>query len=239
MIRAVTFDFWDTLVSEDRGAMRGMHLDAWTAVLAGAGIEVPEDVLAEAFRENWLVFEQRWVDNAGQWTPHDATDFVCDYLGVESGDMREELVETFARVGERAPLYAAPDAASTLEALRDAGIALGIVCDVGLTGSPTLRQRLDGFGLLEFFDAWSFSDETGWFKPAAEAFGPALEGLGIEDPSQAAHVGDSKRTDIAGALALGMTAIRFAGFHDRADGEGPDAPIVLTRFDQIIGSLGI
>jgi putative hydrolase of the HAD superfamily len=239
VIRAITFDFWDTLVSEETGAMRRMQLDAWADVLADAGVEVPADVLAEAFRENWLVFEQRWVDNEGQWTPHDATDFICDHLGMESGDLREELVETFARVGERAPLVAAPDAAETLTALREAGIALGIVCDVGLTGSPTLRQRLDGFGLLEFFDAWAFSDETGWFKPAQEAFAPALEGLGIDDPAHAAHIGDSKRTDIAGALALGMSAIRFAGFYDRADGEGPEAPTVITHLAEIPATLGI
>ncbi|MEA2550718.1 MAG: putative hydrolase of the superfamily [Actinomycetota bacterium] len=239
MIRAVTFDFWDTLVSEEAGAMRGMQLDAWADVFVGAGIEVPADVLAAAFRENWLVFEQRWVDNEGQWTPHDATDFICDHLGMESSDLRDELVETFARVGERAPLVAARDAVETLTTLRGAGIGLGIVCDVGLTGSPTLRQRLEGFGLLEFFDAWAFSDETGWFKPAADAFAPALEGLGIEDPAHAAHIGDSKRTDIAGALALGMTAIRFAGFYDRADGEGPEASSVITHLAEIPGILGI
>jgi putative hydrolase of the HAD superfamily len=239
VIRAVTFDFWDTLVSEELGAMREMQLDAWAEVLTAAGIEVPTDVLAEAFRENWLVFEQRWVDNEGQWTPHDATDFICDHLGMESGDLREELAETWARVGARVPLVAAPGAAETLAALREAGVALGIVCDVGLTGSPTLRQRLDGFGLLGFFDAWAFSDETGWFKPAPEAFAPALEGLGIVDPAHAAHVGDSKRTDIAGALALGMTAIRFAGFYDRVDGEGPEAQLVITRLAEVPAALGI
>ena len=56
--------------------------------------------------------------------------------------------------------------------------ALGIVCDVGLTGSPILRARLEGFGLLGYFDAWSFSDETGWFKPAAGAFRAGARGAG-------------------------------------------------------------
>ena len=87
---------------------------------------------------------------------------------------------------------------------------LGIVCDVGLTDSATLRRRLEGFGLLGFFDAWSFSDETGWFKPAAEAFEPALAGLGV-DPADAAHVGDNERADVAGAKALGMVAVQYTG----------------------------
>jgi putative hydrolase of the HAD superfamily len=63
---------------------------------------------------------------------------------------------------------------------------------------------------LDFFDAWSFSDETGWFKPAAEAFRPTLEGLGVA-AVDAAHVGDNERTDIAGAKALGMVAVQYTG----------------------------
>lgn len=239
MIRAVTFDFWDTLVSEDMGGMRGLQIDAWMEVLGGGGIEVPREELAEAFNENWLVFEEHWHANDRQWTPEDSTDHICDLLGVRGDEVHDQLVDTFRRVGESAPLVAAEGAADTLGTLKEAGVALGIVCDVGLTAAVTLRQRLEWFGLLELFDAWAFSDETGWFKPAPQAFAPALDGLGIDDPSQAAHIGDSKRTDIAGAIGLGMTAIRFTGFHDRAEGVGPEAPIVLSAFHEIPGSLGL
>ena len=239
MIRAVTFDFWDTLVSEDMGAMRGLQIEAWLEVLDAGGIDVPREDLAEAFNENWLVFEDHWHTNDRQWTPEDSTGYICDLLGVRGDEVHDQLVDTFRCVGEAAPLVAAEGAAVTLGALKEAGVALGIVCDVGLTGAITLRQRLEWFGLLEFFDAWAFSDETGWFKPAPQAFAPALDGLGIDDPSEAAHIGDSKRTDIAGAIGLGMTAVRFAGFYDRAGGEGPEAPIVVSRFEEIPGSLAI
>jgi len=239
MIRAVTFDFWDTLVSEDMGAMRGLQIDAWLEVLDAGEIGVPREELAAAFNENWLLFEEHWHANDRQWTPEDSTSHICALLGVRGDEVHDQLVDTFRRVGEAAPLVAAEGAADTLGALKEAGVALGIVSDVGLTGAGTLRQRLEWFGLLEFFDAWAFSDETGWFKPAPQAFAPALDGLGIDDPSEAAHIGDSKRTDIAGAIGLGMTAIRFAGFHDRADGEGPEAPIVVSRFEEIPGSLAL
>ncbi|MEA2555410.1 MAG: putative hydrolase of the superfamily [Actinomycetota bacterium] len=239
MIRAVTFDFWDTLVSEDLGTMRDLQIDAWTEVLARAQIDAPREELVEAFNENWLQFEQHWHANDGQWTPEDSTDHICDLLKVRGDEIRDQLVDTFRQVGETAPLVAAEGAAETLGALKEAGVAIGIVCDVGLTRGVTLRHRLEWFGLLEFFDAWAFSDETGWFKPAPQAFAPALEGLGIEDPSQAAHIGDSKRTDIAGALALGMTAIRFTGFHDRVEGVGPEAQHVISGFEQILGCLAL
>ena len=44
---------------------------------------------------------------------------------------------------------------------------------------------------------------------------PALERLEVADPSRAAHVGDNRRTDVSGALGLGMTAVRYTGIADR------------------------
>jgi putative hydrolase of the HAD superfamily len=237
VIRAVTFDYWDTLVSDD-GSWRAAHVDDWMRILAGAGVEVPLDVLEAAFAENWAMFDDHWKANDRQWTPTDATDFICDYLGVEAASLRDELIDSYRVLGESGPLLMAEGVVDTLTALRAEGVRLGIVCDVGLTEGAVLRQRLEGMGLLSFFDAWAFSDETGWFKPAAQAFLPALEGLDIDDASQAAHIGDRKETDVAGALALGMTAIRFAGFQDRVDDEGPEASIVLSELVDLPGSLG-
>jgi putative hydrolase of the HAD superfamily len=243
MIRAVTFDFWDTLVGEHLGQMRGMQIDRWLEVLRTDDIAIPRPDLVVAFEENWREFERRWSANAGQHTASDATDFICARLGISpdgqgEGGIRNSLIDSFRLVGETAPLTPAPDLAPALRDLKRSGVRLGIVCDVGLTSSPTLRLRLERFGLLGFFDAWGFSDETGWFKPAREAFAPALEGLGVE-PEDTAHVGDSPRTDVAGALALGMTAIRYQGFVDRPPHDGPEANFVARSHSQIPGLLGL
>ena len=177
---AVTFDYWQTLVSERRGEMRAMQIDRWLTTLAAAGQPRTEVDLTGAFAANWEVFEERWRTNAGPWGAAASVGFVSEHLGLEmNDDLRAALIENFRIVGRTAELHPAPGVRACLEALKGAGCVLGIVCDVGLTDSPTLRARLDGFGLLDFFDAWSFSDETGWFKPAAEAFRPALEGLGV------------------------------------------------------------
>ena len=209
--RAVTFDYWQTLVSERRGEMRAMQIERWLATLTEAGQPRTEAALTDAFAANWAVFEERWRANAGSWGATDAVDYVGQRLDLTLADgLRERLIENFRIVGETAELHAAPGLADCLGALKAAGCVLGIVCDVGLTDSPTLRGRLAGFGLLDFFDAWSFSDETGWFKPAAEAFRPALDGLGVS-PADAAHIGDNERTDVAGAKALGMVAVQYTG----------------------------
>ena len=209
--RAVTFDYWQTLVSERRGEMRAMQIERWVATLSEAGQPRTEDELTDAFEANRAVFEDRWRTNDGPWGAAASVGFVAERLGlVLTDDLRTRLVENFRIVGETAELHPAPGVERCLRTLQEAGCVLGIVCDVGLTDSPTLRGRLEGFGLLRYFDAWSFSDETGWFKPAAQAFRPALDGLGVP-PEHAAHVGDNERTDVAGAKALGMVAVQYTG----------------------------
>ena len=240
MLEAVTFDFWDTLLHEELSAMRTGQLAAWEGLLVEAGHPTDPVALAAAFDENWIEFERCWELNAGPYTPEATTDFICGRIGIEpGGSLRAALIDAFREVGETVPLEAAPNAQTCLAALRDAGIRLAIVCDVGLVRSPTLRSRLDGFGLLQYFEAWSFSDETGWFKPAPEAFRPALEGLGVADPSRVAHVGDNLRTDAAGALALGMTAVRYTGLVDRADERLPEATHVIADLGDLPGVLRI
>ena len=110
--------------------------------------------------------------------------------------------------------------AETLAELRDRGVRLGIICDVGLTPSPVLRGWLDDHGVLELFDHWSFSDEVGWYKPAPQIFEHALAGLGGIAPGRAAHVGDLRRTDVGGAQAMGMMAVRYRGAYDDAGRPG-------------------
>ena len=76
-----------------------------------------------------------------------------------------------------------------------------------------LRDYLDEHGVLHHFDHWSFSDEVGVYKPHRAIFEHALAGLGVT-PDRAAHIGDLRRTDIAGALDMGMLALRYRGVHD-------------------------
>jgi putative hydrolase of the HAD superfamily len=238
VLRAVTFDYWDTLVAVDRRtSMRELQVGEFSAALAAAGHDVERARIEELFDDNWSRFEAAWLTNEGQYTPADTVDYLLGRLGLDRGDgLRDRLIETFRVVGEQAPLEVAPGAAECLAALRDIPLRLGLVSDVGLTSSDTLRHRLDGFGLLAFFDTWAFSDETGWFKPAPQAYRPALETLGVM-PEEAVHVGDNPRTDVAGAKALGMRAVRYAGFADKA--EGPQADLVVRDLRSLPAALGL
>jgi len=246
VIRAVTFDFWETLVSErnggraeDLGGMRDRHVAAWTAILSGAGHPVSEERVVAAFDRNWELFHERWYANEPYATA-DSTDAMCGFLGIEPADeVRDALLQVFVDVGRTARLHLAPGIDTCLRTLRGAGVRVGIVCDVGITPSPVLRERLEGFGILDRFDAWSFSDETSCFKPFPEAFWHALERLGVDDPAHAAHVGDGRRTDVAGARALGMTSVRYRYFHDAPEDSGPEADHVVDAHERVPVVLGV
>ena len=170
-IRAVTFDFWQTLVSERRGDMRAMQIDRWVEALAGAGQPRTREQLVAAFDANWVNFEEHWRANHGQYGAADSVMFVTDHLGIElAAGLQAMLLDNFRVVGESAPLQLAPGVEGCLWALRDAGVALGIVCDVGLTGAPILRRRLEGFGLLGYFGAWSSTTRpVGSSRPRARS----------------------------------------------------------------------
>jgi putative hydrolase of the HAD superfamily len=239
MLEAVTFDFWQTILREPLGELRGRQVEAFARILSDAGSSVSRDDVRDAFRRNWEIFEDRWAANSGPYTHVDATDFIADRLGVALVDgLRDRLVSSFDEVGMATPLELAPGIEACLDALRAGGLRLGIVSDVGMTGAPVLRARLERYGVLDRFEAWGFSDETGWFKPAPEAFLPVLRSMGVSDPSRVAHVGDSRSTDVAGALALGMTAIRYSGFREDPD-DGPEAPHVVASHAEVPGVLGL
>ena len=246
MIQAVTFDFWETLVSEgagidaeEDGTMRSRQLRRWSEILTAAGTPVSDEAIDAAFDSNWEVFHESWRTNV-QHGPADATPLICDLLDVDpSPKVRAELLASFDEVGREAPLRLAPGVEACIRRLKGAGVRIGIICDVGMTASPTLRERLDMFGVLRYFDHWSFSDEVGCFKPWPAVFNHALAGLGVDDPATAVHVGDSRRTDVAGAQAMGMTAVRYTYFVDAPPDSGPEAHHVLDEHAKLAAALDI
>jgi putative hydrolase of the HAD superfamily len=245
VIQAVTFDFWETLVSEgagidaeEDGTMRARQLQRWTEVLEAAGTPAGADDIDAAFTRNWEVFHESWQTNV-QHGPDEATLLICEFMGVDpSPEVRAALRASFDEVGRAGPLRLAPGIQECLRGLKDTGVRIGIVCDVGMTASPILRERLDTFGVLRYFDHWSFSDEVGCFKPWPAVFEHALAGLGVDDPGRAAHVGDSRRTDVAGAQAMGMTAVRYTYFVDAPANTGPEANHVLDDHAKLAPALG-
>jgi putative hydrolase of the HAD superfamily len=237
-IEAVTFDYWNTLVVDDPAEVRDHRLAGWLGLLEGAGFAVERAALDAAHASAWAAYLQAWHANE-QFTAARTAEHCLDQLGLTvPDDLRDRLVDELVRSAGGASLRLAEGVADTLRAVKGAGLRLGIVCDVGLTPSAALRGHLERFGVLGLFDAWSFSDEVGWYKPAPEIFAHAAAGLGHPEPSRTAHVGDLRRTDVAGARAAGWVSVRYAGiFDDHTD--RPEADHVIDHHADLLGALGL
>lgn len=212
-LRAVTFDFWNTLIVADDAGVRDRRLAAWLGLLAGEGFDVERDVVRGAMRHAGRQFDTNWKANR-IYRADDAVRDMLEHLGIEATDsLRRELLRSIIDPDPAHDPSPTPHIEAALDGLRAAGIKVGIICDVGLNPATTLRGYLARHHLLDRFDHWSFSDEVGCFKPDPAIFAHALAGLGV-DAEEAAHIGDLRRTDVAGAQAAGWFAVRYTGAYD-------------------------
>ena len=238
MIRGITFDYWNTLMQfvPDEDDRQGA---AMNDVLVSAGIELTPVELEAGRAAIRAWFETRWLANQ-PITPEEGGLELARALGFGRRDIAHRFGVIF-RDGTDPLLHLrpAPGIEDVLADLRSRGIAIGIICDASLTPGATLRSFLDVYGLLGAFDHWVFSDEAGAFKPDGRLFAAAAVGLGIDDHRHLAHVGDLRRTDVAGAIEAGYVAVRYRGLHDDPDTAAPEAPHVIDDHRQLIGVLGL
>jgi len=233
-VRAVTFDYWNTII-RPTDTQLAQRVASWRAVYEAAGHAVAEELLRGVFATVWDEHQAAWRRN-DQYTGATAAARAMELLGLPVGEAaRAELVGAF--VAPAPDLTLCDGVSALLGRLDELEIRLGIVCDVGFTPSTQLRAVLDRLGVLAHFDGTSFSDEVGWYKPAPEIFHHALGYLGVP-AAETAHLGDLRRTDVAGAIDMGMVAVRYRGVFDD-ESEGPEGDHVVDRHDQVLVALGL
>jgi putative hydrolase of the HAD superfamily len=101
---------------------------------------------------------------------------------------------------------------------------LAVVSDAIFTPGRVLREILAGYGLLDCFSAFVFSDEIGCSKPDPRVFRRAAELAGCE-LSEIVHIGDREHNDIAGAKDAGARAVLLTAAVDRGS--------AVTRADAV------
>ncbi|MFQ6094672.1 MAG: HAD family hydrolase [Candidatus Bathyarchaeia archaeon] len=205
MIRAVTFDLWNTLISDKN------YADSRVGYLADLLSErgMPRDY--EKIRDIYLKAHDYahtvWREENYRYVPcSERLDFVLKRLGVHlPRDLKRLIVKKFEETILEDPPPLVEGAREVLEELTP-GYGMGIICDSGITPGRVLRLVLEDAQILGFFKSTVFSDEVGYNKPHRIMFETALRGLSLE-PSEVVHVGDLIQTDIAGAKAVGMKAV--------------------------------
>jgi len=214
VLRAVTVDFWGTLIHEGPRAddrYRDRRMADFETILAGAGLIVSPRALARGY--DVCARELAWVWAKNQDVPvlrHVTSLLEGAVAGLSSRvapDVLDALVEAYARPALLVPPRPDEGAGVALRTLVKAGRKLAVVSNTMRTPGTTLRKILDAHGLLEPFVHLTFSDEVGVRKPAPEIFHLTLAHLGVP-PSEAVHVGDDSTLDVMGGRNAGLRVIQ-------------------------------
>ncbi|MCP4540956.1 MAG: HAD family hydrolase [Chloroflexi bacterium] len=230
MLQAITFDFWGTLYQGTFARDERLHL-LNKALMQHNQPRLWTDLEA-AYRHAGSIWERIWREEHRSITfehwVHEVLAFLKADLSEDAiANLQKPIEEVYLNGDEPRPIHGVEKLLPRL-AQR---YRLGLISDTGMTPGRVLRQVLQRDGLLQYFQALTFSDETGTTKPLPEQFLRTLDILNTK-PEKAAHIGDLPETDIAGAKGVGMKAILFLGVNDRQDGRSL-ADAALEEYNQL------
>lgn len=223
MIKAITFDLWDTVIHDDsdeskrarqglaskRQARRELAL-----TVLNRHESVDESALNVAYDAMEAAFNHVWHQQHVTWTVDERVSVLLTGLGRTLPDAdRAELVTGLEEMEVTVtpnPIEGIAEAIATLAA----SFKLGVVSDAIYSPGRCLRQWLQMHDLLHHFQGFAFSDEVGHSKPHRDMFASVASQLGVEI-SDMLHIGDRDHNDIKGPHALGMKAVLFTATRDR------------------------
>ena len=204
MLRAVTFDATGTLFHCPR--LGGIYAE----ILNRHGVALGAARAAKLAREVWAELDcsgqmerDRFVAHSGGargwWRRF--LDRLCERVGAgpASRFAAAELYDRFSHA-DAWELY--DDVPSILECLAEEGLETAVISNWD-SRLPGLLQEL---GVADSLEPIVYSAGVGFEKPHPGIFESALASLGLE-PEDVLHVGDSRRRDVEGAQAVGMSAL--------------------------------
>ena len=220
-VRAVLFDLDDTLYPERQ--------------FVDGGFRAVARFLAErSARSEGSLADRLWDLHA-----RDGRGRLFDTLLAELGlDHDPDLVLACLLVyrTHRTVLEPFPGVEATLQDLRAAGIAAGVVSD---GHAAVQRRKLADLGAVpDLLDVVVMTDELGpgYAKPSPVPFRVACRILDVS-PSLAMYVGNDPRKDFTGAREAGLYTIRFGPFPD--EGGAMDREVgTAGDVDLTVGSFG-
>ncbi len=234
--RTVTFDCWSTLLYEPE-PLRSFEprVRAVAHAAKSAGKPVDDETARLALDAAWRRHSTLWNDGQGS-TAEDIASWALHELGVADPGVAAGPGAALGEASLGSHVLALDGAVDTLARLASEGVRTALICDTGFTPGRIIRVLLERVGLLEHLEVCIFSDEIGVPKPHRRMFEAALEPLESR-PEEAVHVGDLRRTDIAGAREAGMRAVRLRWHYDD-DSEHPEADAVADSHPHLLEILG-
>ncbi|MCR4334982.1 MAG: HAD-IA family hydrolase [archaeon] len=188
-MKAVLFDLDNTLIDFMR--MKKISCEAAISAMIDAGLEMEKD---KAYEKLFSLYGVYGIEHQEIFQK-----FLEEVKGKVDYKILSRGIAAYRKM-QAGYLEPYPHTRSTLIALREKGLKLGIVSD-----APRLKawMRLAEMDLTDFFDFVVTLDDTGELKPSALPFNAALEQLKCK-PEEILFVGDNPGRDIKGAQESGM-----------------------------------
>ena len=213
MIDTVTFDVWNTLVVHEfyDNRLRIHRMRSILEALRDAGYDFTWEQIDAAYEFTEARLTAAWKSERDLGNDTHLALFL-EGLGLDTGDRQKDVVrEPYSHALLHFRPRLVDGAKDLLLALKRRGYRIGLISNTGRTPGRTMRKVLDCYGLLESFDAMTWSDEAGYIKPSRRIFEIALRDLGSE-PHRTVHVGDHPLLDVYGAKSSGIGAILFTKY---------------------------
>jgi putative hydrolase of the HAD superfamily len=238
MLKAVTFDFWQTLVTETPEGSRWTRAERIRRieeVLHADQILIDPESIGRAYVTQGERLEQLWKTNR-DLSARAQVKMLLEIPQVvkflERSDLLlDQLVDAYTLPILSAmpvPINGAPE---ILSALEGQGFRLAVICNTGRTPGKTLRVILERLRMAGLLSVKSFSDEIGRRKPHPEIFERTLAALEVQPP-EALHVGDSLASDIAGARSMGMHAVHLC--HSKGASPSPGEGETIFALEELL-----
>jgi FMN phosphatase YigB (HAD superfamily) len=227
MLRALTFDYWDTLY--EGGALPervALRRTAVGALLGAYGRSLPEEQLRQLYEDSGREAERWWSEEQRGYTTNDRLRWILERASVAPRDGCEHVAAAADAVDNALLMLPPAMFAGAWQMLRtlQRHFTLAVISDTGFASGRAQDRLLEKDGARGFFAATIYSMDVGHAKPRPEIFATAVDTLGIP-AHEILHIGDNERTDVRGALAAGFRAVRL----DVARAGGPSEGEFVAR----------
>jgi putative hydrolase of the HAD superfamily len=232
VIRAITFDYWDTLY--EGGALPervALRRTAVGALLGAYGRELPDAQLRALYEASGREAERWWSEEHRGYTTQERLRWILERAAVQPRENCRHVAAAVDAVDNALlmlPPAMLPGAWQMLRTL-SRKFTLAVISDTGFASGRAQDRLLEKDGARKFFAATIYSMDIGHAKPRPEIFAAAVETLGVA-PHEIIHVGDNERTDVRGALAAGFRAIRLDVVRQGGPSEGE---FVARSFEEL------
>ena len=232
MIKVITLDFWNTIVDTAHGEVRRKERSEIFFRLASRyNPQLSNNETDRAISKSIEWFNQIWKNESRTVGSKQIIQFINSELSISPNETDfVSMCELFEHGVLNHPPQLAPELKNILPQLSE-NFKLGIISDTHFSPGHVLRRVLEKHDILQFFGAFSFSDELGVSKPHKKMFKNIMAQFNCT-PSEMIHIGDLARTDIKGASELGISSILYYGINDE-DKDSPGADYYIQSWTEV------